>query len=451
MTISGDNNLQGEQQPGRRGPLAAARRAWCLYDWANSAFAASVMAAIFPPFFRELVQAAGGTGAVATATWGYVTAGALLLVALSAPVLGAVADVIGGRKKLLALTAGVGIAFTASFATLAPDAWRTAALLFVGANFGFAASIIFYESLLPSLAAGKEMDRLSARAYGLGYAGGGLLLVVNLLWVMHPGWFGMPDSAFAIRASFVSVAVWWAVFSVPLLRRVPEPPVVREPGEAATGPVLTRGFRRLRRTFAAIRSYRQLLLFLGAYWIYNDGIGTIVKMATAYGSEIGIGMTHLIGALVVTQIVGIPCSLLFGRLAGRVGPRPAILVALAVYLPISIGGYFMRTPLHFYLLAGAVGTVQGGAQALSRSLFAAMVPRHRSAEFFGFFSTSGKLAGVVGPLVFGVVSQITGTGRLGILSLIVFFAVGGWLLTRVDVAAGSAVARRAEQAAGLQT
>ena len=427
--------------------LKRARRAWCLYDWANSAFATTIMAALFPPFFREMAQAAGHTGAEATALWGYVTAGGLLLVALMAPILGAVADAAGGRKKFLAVFAGLGILLTALFATLGPAAWRTAGLLFMGANFGFAASIIFYESLLPSLATGKDMDRLSTQAYGLGYAGGGLLLILNLLWVMHPDWFGMPDTGFAIRVSFISVAVWWGVFSLPLLRHVPEPPVM---GGAGEGPVITQGFRNLGRTFAEISKHRQLLIFLGAYWIYNDGIGTIVKMATAYGSEIGIGMTDLIGALVLTQVIGIPCSLLFGRLAARTSTRRAILLGLFVYLLISIGGFFMTTPLHFYLLAGAVGTVQGGAQGLSRSLFAAMVPRHRSAEFFGFFSSSGKLAGVAGPLIFGLVSQFTDTGRLGVLSLVVFFLVGGFLLTRVDVAAGVRAARESEKEAGYQ-
>ncbi len=427
-----------------------ATRAWCFYDWANSAFATTVMAALFPPFFRERAIAAGRGEAEATALWGYVTAGALLLIAVTAPLLGAVADVIGGRKRFLAFMAGLGVLATGLFATLGSDGWRTAAVLYVAANFGFAGSIIFYESLLPGLARGRDMDRLSAQAYGLGYAGGGLLLVLNLMWVMHPDWFAMPDKGFAIRASFVSVAVWWGLFSLPLFRFVPEPPATpRTPGEAS-GSVLTLGFHRLVATLKEITRYRQLVIFLVAYWIYNDGIGTIVKMATAYGSEIGIGMTDLIGALVLTQAVGIPFAILFGRLARRTGPKPAILLALSVYLVISIFGFFLSTAPQFYVLAGLVGTVQGGAQALSRSLFASMVPRHRTGEFFGFYSSSGKLAGVAGPLVFGLVSQGTGTSRLGILSLVVFFAVGGWLLTRVDVAAGQAAARQAEAEAGFR-
>jgi len=427
-----------------------ARRAWCFYDWANSAFAAVVMASLFPPFFRELAIAAGRGEAAATALWGYVTAGALLLIAVSAPILGAIADAAGARKKFLAFLAGLGILATGLFATLGTDDWRPAAALFVAANFGFAGSIIFYESLLPGLARGRDMDRLSAQAYGLGYAGGGLLLVVDLLMVMHPDWFGMPDRGFAIRASFVSVAIWWGLFSLPLFKYVPEPPVTAVAGGRAAGSVVVRGFRRLAGTFREISRYRQLMLFLAAYWIYNDGIGTIVKMAAAYGSEVGIGITALMGALVLTQVVGIPFSLLFGKLAGRIGPKPAVLLGLGVYLIISIFGFFISNATHFYILAGLVGTVQGGAQALSRSLFGSMVPRHRTSEFFGFYSTSGKLAGMAGPLVFGLVSQMTGTSRLGILSLVVFFTVGGWLLTRVDVAAGQAAARRAEQEAGFQ-
>nr|MEE4266402.1 MFS transporter [Candidatus Krumholzibacteria bacterium] len=205
------------------------------------------------------------------------------------------------------------------------------------------------------------------------------------------------------------------------------------------------GFRRLKETFGQIRRYRQLTIFLVAYWIYNDGIGTIVKMATAYGAEIGVGMTHLMGALVLTQVIGIPCAFLFGRLAVRVGPKRAIMGALAVYAVISVGGFFLENATHFYILAGLVGTVQGGAQALSRSLFGSMVPRERAAEFFGFYSSSGKLAGVAGPLLFGLVGQATGTSRLGIFALVVFFVAGAALLWRVDVEAGRAEVRLAEQ------
>jgi UMF1 family MFS transporter len=413
-------------------------RAWCLYDWANSAFATTVMAAMFPPFFRGLCEAGGQAPNVATATWGYVTAAALLLVAVSGPLLGAMADEGGRRKRMLAASAGIGCLATAAFTTLGGGGWQVAALLYVVANLGFAVSIVFYESLLPHVAPAAQLDAVSARGYALGYAGGGLLLLVNVLWVTRPHWFGLSDASAAVRLSFASVAVWWAVFTLPLLRQVPEPPAAG----AAGGPLA--GFRRLRATFARIRRHRQLTVMLVAYWIYNDGIGTIIKMATAYGDELGIALTDLIRALLLTQVVGVPCSILFGRLAGRIGARRAIQAALVVYVGICGAAFFLRTALHFYLLALLVGTVQGGAQALSRSLFGAMVPRPRSAEFFGFYSTSGKLAGIAGPLVFGLVSHLTGQSRLAILVLMVFFVAGGLLLERVDVAAGIAAARAEE-------
>jgi UMF1 family MFS transporter len=276
------------------------------------------------------------------------------------------------------------------------------------------------------------MDRVSSRGYALGYLGGGILLVVNAAWVLKPELFAMPGTGFAIRASFFSVAVWWAVFTVPLLRRVAEPSASGRPGELSLGA----GFRRLAGTLREVRRYRQLALFLAAFWLYNDGISTIMKMATAYGDEIGIGIEHLIGALVLTQFVGFPCAVAFGRLGERIGTKRAILLGLAVYVLICLGGYFMRTPAHFYLLAGLVGTVQGGTQALSRSLFAAMVPVHKTAEMFGFFSTSAKFAGIIGPLLFGVVSQLTGQSRLSIVALVVLFILGAALLWRVDESAG---------------
>lgn len=428
--------------------LPAARRAWCLYDWANSAFAATVMAALFPPFFSNLAQSAGASPSQATAWWGYITAGTLLLIALSAPLLGVVADFGGTRKRFLGFFAAAGILATAMMATLGDDTWRAAAALFVVANFGFSASFIFYESLLPQLATGAEMDRLSTRAYALGYAGGGILLIINLMMVTRPHWFGLPGPDWAVRLSFVTVALWWGVFSLPLFRKVPEPfSGVPEKGNGK--PTIGVAFSRLARTFREIRQYRELTTFLAAYWIYNDGIGTIIKMATIYGAEIGIGMTDLMGAMVLTQVVGIPFALLFGRLSGSLGARNTIHLTLVAYGMISVGGFFMANATHFYILAAMVGMVQGGAQALSRSVFASMVPRHRTAEFFGFYSTSGKLAGVAGPLIFGLVGQLAGTSRLGILSLILFFALGGWLLTRVDVASGQKAALKAENEAGF--
>ncbi|MFH1570834.1 MAG: MFS transporter [Gemmatimonadota bacterium] len=419
-------------------------RAWAMYDWANSAFATTVMAALFPLFFRSMARASGVAEADATAYWGYTTSAALVLVALLGPVLGSMADHLGCKKPFVAAFAGLGIAATILFVFLGERSYRLGAILYILGDVGFAGANIFYESLLPHVARRGDMDRVSARGYAMGYIGGGLLLVVNLAWMSHPDWFFMPGTGFAMRASFLSVAAWWAVFSLPLLRHVPEPRVAHLPGEA--GGTVRAALQRLRHTAAQVRRYRHLVLFLAAFWLYNDGIGTIQKMALAYGDEIGIDRQDLIAALVITQFVGVPAAFAFGHLAGRLGSKRAILLGLAAYSAIAVAGYFMRTAAHFYGLAFAVGLVQGGTQALSRSLFGAMVPRSQSAEFFGFFSTSSKFAGIIGPVVFGVVSQVMGSSRLSIVSLVVLFVAGAALLTRVDVAEGIRVAE-AEDAA----
>lgn len=420
--------------------------AWCMYDWANSAFATTIMAAMFPPFYRSMVTAAG-RGEDATAYWGYTTSAALLLIAILAPVLGAISDHTGGKKRYVTFFAALGIVGTGLFAFLGDDTYILGTVLFIVGNVGFAGANIFYESLLPHIAQKGDIDQISTRGYAMGYVGGGILLIINVLWYMKPEWFFMPGAGFALRASFFSVAVWWAIFTIPLLRNVPEPPAARTGQEGVSA--LRAGFGRLAHTFRQIARYKQLLLFLVAFWIYNDGIGTIIKMATAYGDEIGIGVTDMTIALVITQFVGIPFSFGFGWLARRLGTKRSILLGIGVYMLISVAGYFMQTATHFYILAFAVGMVQGGTQALSRSLYGAMVPKNQSAEFFGFFSTSSKFAGIAGPLLFGVVSQIAGGSRLSIVSLIVFFIVGGLLLTRVDEQEGIRVAQEENRAAGL--
>jgi UMF1 family MFS transporter len=326
---------------------------------------------------------------------------------------------------------------------LGESAYGWASLCFILGSIGVSGATIFYDSLLPHVARSGDMDRVSAQGYALGYVGGGLLLVINVLMILYPQVFGIPDAGTAVRLTFLTVAVWWAVFSLPLLRHVPEPLPV---GPSVQGLVLlAEGFREVRRTLARLRRYRQLFLFLLAFLIYNDGIGTIIRMATAYGDEIGIDRTDMILALIVTQFVGIPCTIAFGRLAPQLGTKPTILMGLGVYILITVAGYFMETAAGFYVLALLVGLVQGGTQALSRSLYASMVPRARTAEFFGFFSTGTKLAGIVGPVLFGLVGQATGGSRTSILAVIVFFLVGSALLLKVDVGEGQSLARREDE------
>ncbi len=423
--------------------------AWALYDWANSAFATTVVAAVFPIFYRN-VAAAHLAPVTASSYFGYTNSIAMLLVAVLAPILGAIADYSGWRKRFLGVFAFAGILFTVAMVFLRTGDWLLASCLFIGGNVGWAGANIFYDSLLPHVARAEDLDRVSTRGYALGYLGGGLLLALNLVMI-KPNLVGMerfpgiPNADWAVRLSFVSVAVWWAVFSIPLFRRVSEPPAAGSAHEKQN-PVRA-GFQRIRRTFRDIRRYRDLFTFLLAFWLYNDGIGTIIHMAAIFGKEIGISDGHLIGALLMTQFAGIPFAIAFGRLAGRLGTKRSIMLALGGYTLIAIGGFFMQNALHFWLLALGVATVQGGAQALSRSLYGSMTPKAKTSEFFGFYDVSSKFAGILGPMIFAVVGQTTGSSRLSILALIVFFVGGALLLLGVNENEGIRVARDEDMAA----
>lgn len=417
-----------------------------MYDWANSAFATTIMAAVLPIYY---VQVAGASlpSNVALSYWAYTAATALFVIVIASPVLGAMADYLGAKKKFLGGFMALGVAATFGLSFVQTGQWVLASLFFIVGNIGFTGSIIFYSSLLPHIASDEELDSVAAGGWAMGYVGGGLLLVLNAAMIVQPEWFGLADEATASRAAFASVAVWWAVFSIPLFRDVAEPPRRIDAEEQSLGlSPLRIGFRRLAVTVREIRQYRQLVLFLAAFFFYSDGIGTIIKMATAYGSQIGLGTSALIGALLVVQFVGVPFTFAFGALAGRIGARNGILLALVVYSGISVFGYFVTEAWHFWVLAIAVGMVQGGAQALSRGLFASMIPRTKSSQFFSFYSVFEKMAGILGPVVFGVASQVTGTGRIGILAVVVFFIAGIALLSRVDVDDGRRIAR-AEDAA----
>jgi UMF1 family MFS transporter len=411
--------------------------AWAMYDWANSAFAVIMLTAVFPVYYRALVTNAGYSPEDATAYWAYTTSVSLLIIAVLGPLLGAVADIVG-KKRFLAASLLLGVMGSAGLAFLGEDTFLLGSFLFAIGNFGFAAGNIFYEALLPHIARPEDLDRVSARGYALGYFGGGLLLILTSLSLFAPEWFLLSGRPSAVRASFVSVALWWAVFSWPLFRHVPEPGGSRR-AQISFGAVRD-GLHELLNTLRQIRRYRELALFLLAFWIYNDGISTIIKIATAYGDEIGINHNDMLIALIVTQFVGFPSTLAFGALAQWSGAKRATFVGIAVYMLISTAGFFMRNAAHFYILALAVGLVQGGTQALSRSIFARLVPKARSSEFFGFFSTGEKFAGIIGPAIFGLIGQLTGSSRWGILSVIILFATGAALLWRVDLEAGERAA-----------
>ena len=419
-------------------------RAWAMYDWANSAFWATVIL-IFPIYFIR-VASPGVPVAVATTRYATATTIAMTIVAILSPVLGAIADFAGVKKKMLGAFIAIGVASTAGMYFIGPGEWRLAAVLYVLGNIGVSGAQAFYDSLLPHVAREEEVDRVSSAGYALGYLGSGMLMAVNLLMIQKPHLFGLADAESAMRYSFLSVAVWWLVFSIPLFLKVPEPPRRLEADESARQNPLVVGFVRLGETLRELRRYRSAFLLLIAFLIYNDGINTIIRMASPYGTELGLSQGVLIGSLLAVQFVGIPFSFLFGNLAARIGAKRGILLGLFVYVGITVAAYFMKTAVHYFLLCMAVGMVMGGTQALSRSLFSTMIPRHKSSEFFGFFGVFDKFAGILGPALFGAVIAATGSGREAILTLVVFFVLGIVILAKVDVEGGQRGAREAEAA-----
>jgi MFS transporter, UMF1 family len=415
----------------RLGLTTPEQRAWAWYDWANSAYFTTVITAVFPAFFATYA-AVGLEPAQATARFGAITTLSVAIVAIVAPILGAVADYSGARKRLLAAFMVPGILACLSMVLIQRGDWKLASILFVIGNIGVSGSLVFYDSLLPHVAKPQETDRVSAAGYALGYLGGGLLLLLNLAWILMPATFGFADAAQATKASFASVAIWWLLFSLPLFRRVPEPArrlaADEQPGRAA----LAGAFTRLAGTFKEIRRYRQAFLLFLAMLLYQDGIQTIIRMASIYGAEIGIEQTSQIAAFVMVQFIGIPCAFAFGALGTRIGTKRAIFIALGVYSLATVLGYFMTSVTHFFLLAALVATVQGGAQALSRALFARMVPANKVSEFFGFFAIAERFATVLGPAVFTISIALTGSSRSAVLFILAFFAAGALVLRMVD-------------------
>jgi MFS transporter, UMF1 family len=418
-------------------------RAWAMYDWANSAVVTTIIAAVFPIYFYNVAGADLPEG-VATQRFAIATVIAMVSLAVLAPVLGAVADLAALRKKLLAVFLLIGASATAGMFFIYTGDWLFALILFIIVELSVAATFVFYDSLLPHIARPDEIDRVSTTGYALGYVGGGTLLALNLAWIEFPQWFGLPhgenltdaQATLPARLAFLSVAVWWLAFSIPLFLKVPEPAAQPNAQTAGQRQPLRRAFAQLRSTIGALRTYRQAGWMLLAFLVYNEGIGTIIKMAAIYGAEIGLDPSAMIASILIVQFVGIPCTVLFGTLAGWIGAKRSILLGLTVYLGIAFIGYVMQTAAQFLMLALLVGMVQGGTQALSRSLFASLIPKPRSAEFFALFALSEKIAGTLGPGLFALMIALTGSSRYAIVSVIVFFVVGGLLLIQVDVEEG---------------
>ncbi len=426
-------------------------RAWAMYDWGISAYQTVIMAAVFPIFFNQYA-AAGMTDDVKLQWFSYAQTVGAVVIAVLAPILGAVADYKAAKKKFLGWFMILGVGSTTAMSLIGQGDVLLACALLVLSLAGATGSTTFYEALLPHIANEEEMDRVSTAGYALGYVGGGVLLALNLAIIQDPGLIGLPSgdgltpqqASLPTRIGFVSTGLWWLLFSIPVLRRVPEPPRALESDEQAGANPFGVAFSRLGETLRELRGYKQAFLLMVAFTIYNDGIQTIIKMAAAYGDVIGICRSDLITAILVVQFVGVPCAFAFGWVARWIGAKRSVLIGIAVYAGICVFAYRMSTTREFYVLALLIGLVQGGTQALSRSMFANMIPRHKSGEFFGFFSVFEKFGGILGPLVFGLAVGAGRTPGSAILSVIAFFVVGGAVLLFVDTKEGERAARAAD-------
>ncbi len=428
---------------------------WALYDWANSAFATTVMSGFFPVFFKQY-WSAGVDVNLSTARLGLGNAVAGLLVALAAPILGAVADRASARKRFLALFAYLGVLTTAALFFVGRGQWAFALVVYAMGVIGFSGANIFYDALLPEVAGEKEVDFVSGFGFSMGYLGGGLLFLVNVLMVVVPHRFGLADAGQAVRIGFLSVALWWGFFTLFALYWMPE--------ERVTAPRTTAGFwlggfAQLKHTFGRMRHMKTVMLFLCAYWLYIDGVDTIIRMAVDYGMSLGFAVNDLLLALLLTQFVGFPAALVFGRLGQRLGPRKGIYIAIGVYVAATFWGITMTRKEEFYVLAVAVGLVQGGIQALSRSYYSRLIPADKPAEFFGFYNMLGKFAAIIGPVLVGGVGLLMRrillppdptaadlahvgalAARWSMASVLILFAAGAILLYFVDEEKGKAQA-----------
>jgi len=418
---------------------------WALYDWANSAFATTIIAGLFPVFFKQYWNT-GVDATVSTARLGMANSIAGIIIAVLAPVLGAIADRGSSRKKFLFFFAYMGVIMTSLLYMVSEGNWLLAMALYIMATIGFSGGNVFYDSLIVMVASEEKVDLVSSLGFALGYLGGGLLFALNVWMALSPGTFGFENAQAAVRFSFLTVGIWWAVFSIPVFLFVREPEG-REHVEGAE--VVRSGFRQLKDTFREIRHLKMIFTFLAAYWFYIDGVDTVIHMAVDYGISIGFHANDLIVALLITQFVGFPCAVGFGYLGERIGAKQSIFIAIAVYLFVSIWGAFMQDKNEFYILAVVIGFVQGGIQALSRSLYAKIIPADKSAEYFGFYNMLGKFAAVMGPALMGGVALMMRSigyssetaARSSLISISGLFIIGGILLYFVDVQKGRAEAR----------
>ena len=399
-------------------------KSWIMYDFANSAFATAVIAGFFPIFFKEYASA-GADAATSTAQLGFANSLASLIIVLIAPLMGAIADSLSYKKRFLFFFTYLGILMTAALAICGEGEWQLALFIYVLGIIGFSGANIFYDSLLPFVAKEKERDTVSGLGFSLGYLGGGLLFTFNIFMYQKPELFGLQNSTEAIKVSFVLVALWWAIFSLPILL------FVKEPLSEKKGSIKD-GYVQLIATFKKIRQYKSIVLFLFAYWFYIDGVDTIIRMAVDYGLAIGFEAGDLILALLLVQFVGVPSTIIVSKIANVWDTKKTILASIGIYFIIISWAAMMQSKNEFYAIAVLIGLVQGGIQALSRSFYSRIIPVQYSAEFFGFYNMIGKFAVVLGPVLISMTALATKDSRLSIVSVAILFIIGGLLLLKVD-------------------
>ena len=401
---------------------------WALYDWANSAFATTVMAGFFPIFFKSY-WASDLSDAESTFAIGSVNSLVGLLIAFSAPVLGAFADAGDSKRKFLFSFAFLGIITTGYLFFIPDSSWKLAVIFYGLGVIGFSGANVFYDSLLVTVSKEEERNRTSALGFSLGYLGGGILFLLNVIMFLYPNWFGLESQIDAVLWSFLSVALWWFIFSLPIYLNVKEP--TQSSSGKSVNRIITEAFSSLLNTAGSIKEYKSAVIFLLAYFLYMDGVDTIIRMATSYGSDIGLSATSMIQALLLTQFVGFPATLVFGYYADKFGYKYSLSFAIIVYIFVVLFSSQMDTALEFYVVACVVGLVQGGVQAISRSFFSTLIPTNKAAEFFGFYNFIGKSSVFIGPFMVSGIALVTGSPSYGILSLLILFIPGLILLWMV--------------------
>ena len=400
---------------------------WAFYDWANSGFATTVMAGFFPIFFKSY-WAGDLDPAQSTFAIGSINSLVGLIIAISAPVLGALADVGRIKKRFLFAFALVGILSTGYLFFIPESSWKLAIIFYAFGVIGFSGGNIFYDALIIGVSKPDERNRVSALGFSLGYLGGGLLFLLNVLMYTKPTWFGLSSTIEAVLWSFLSVAIWWSIFSFPIFLNVKEENPEKNVGSSS---VVRVAFSNLYKTSKSIKKYKSAVIFLIAYFLYMDGVDTIIRMATSYGSDIGLTATSMIGALLLTQFIGFPATLVFGLYADKFGYKLSLTFGIVTYIGVVLFSSQIDTALDFYIVASVIGLVQGGVQAISRSYFSNLIPPEKAAEFFGFYNFIGKSSVILGPFMVSGIALLTGNPGYGILSLLILFIPGLILLWRV--------------------